>query len=182
MCGGTICKLGTAKHHDKFLPGIDDLSTPGCFGMTELGHGSNVMGIETQVRACIWSLSLNHSLGGYTLNDMLHKVGQIKTGPTNHASACAVLWFRVIKQQACLYDRHLQATYDASRQEFVITTPSNTASKFWIGGAGQHGKVCTVFAQLTVNGRWQGPHVFVVRIRDDGGRLNPGELGTVAGS
>lgn len=30
-------------------------------------------------------------------------------------------------------------------------------------------QVCTVFAQLTVNGKWEGPHVFVVRIRDDDG-------------
>ena len=49
--------------------------------MTELGHGSNVMGIETQ------------------------------------------------------------ATYDEQSMEFVITTPRDTASKFWIGGAAQHGKV-----------------------------------------
>jgi hypothetical protein len=48
-CGGTICKLGTKKHHDAFLDGIDSLALPGCFGMTELGHGSNVMGIETTV-------------------------------------------------------------------------------------------------------------------------------------
>lgn len=27
--------------------------------------------------------------------------------------------------------------------------------------------MCTVFAQLTVGGTWQGPHVFVVRIRND---------------
>ena len=49
-CGGTICKLGTKKHHDAYLDGIDSLALPGCFGMTELGHGSNVMGIETTVR------------------------------------------------------------------------------------------------------------------------------------
>lgn len=49
--GGTIAKLGTAKHHREWLPKIDDLSLPGCFGMTEMAHGSNVMGIETQVRA-----------------------------------------------------------------------------------------------------------------------------------
>jgi acyl-CoA oxidase len=54
LCGGTICKLGTAKHHEAFLPGIDTLALPGCFGMTELGHGSNVMGIETTVSACVF--------------------------------------------------------------------------------------------------------------------------------
>ena len=31
-----------------------------------------------------------------------------------------------------------------------------------------------MFAQLTVGGVWRGPHVFVVRIRDDAGRLAPG--------
>ena len=61
---------------------MDDLTLPGCFGMTELGHGSNVMGIQTE------------------------------------------------------------AEYDASRQQFVINTPHDEASKFWIGGAAQHGKVC----------------------------------------
>lgn len=35
-------------------------------------------------------------------------------------------------------------------------------------------QVCTVFAQLTVRSKWEGPHVFVVRIRDDQGRLMPG--------
>eukprot|EP00889_Picochlorum_renovo_P002956 jgi/Picre1/29986/NNA_005362.t1 len=47
LCGGTIVKLGTEKHHKEFLPKMDTLELPGCFGMTELGHGSNVMGIET---------------------------------------------------------------------------------------------------------------------------------------
>jgi acyl-CoA oxidase len=107
LCGGTICKLGTQKHHDSLLHRLDTLDLPGSFSMTELGHGSNVMGIETT------------------------------------------------------------ATYDPMTQEFVINTPNHEASKFWIGGTGQHGKVTVVFAQLTVAGKWEGPHVFVVRIRDD---------------
>ena len=57
LCGGTICKLGTAKHHEAFLPGIDTLALPGCFGMTELGHGSNVMGIETTVSVTLHKIT-----------------------------------------------------------------------------------------------------------------------------
>jgi acyl-CoA oxidase len=63
--------------------------------MTELGHGSNVMGIETT------------------------------------------------------------AVYDKEARQFIIHTPNDEASKYWIGGSGQHGKVCAVFAQLTVGGQWQ---------------------------
>jgi hypothetical protein len=65
---------------------MDDLTLPGCYGMTELGHGSNVMGIETT------------------------------------------------------------AEYDPSTQVFVINTPNDDASKYWIGGAAQHGKVCALLA------------------------------------
>ena len=64
------------------------LALKGCVlfwhSMTELGHGSNVMGIETT------------------------------------------------------------AVYDEAAGEFVINTPTDTASKFWIGGAAQHGKARTL--------------------------------------
>ena len=96
---------------------MDTLELPGCFGMTELGHGSNVMGIETT------------------------------------------------------------ATYDAAAGQFVLHTPTNEASKMWIGGAAASAKVCCIFAQLTVAGKWEGPHVFVVRLRDDAGNPMPGEEG-----
>ena len=90
--GGTIVKLGTAKHHAAYLDKMDTLELPGCFGMTELGHGSNVMGIETT------------------------------------------------------------AVY--REDGFVLSTPNNEASKFWIGGAGHTAKICCVFAQLTMDGVW----------------------------
>jgi alkylation response protein AidB-like acyl-CoA dehydrogenase len=83
--GWTNMSAALQRHHDKYLHLMDDLRLPGCYGMTELGHGSNVMGIETT------------------------------------------------------------AEYDPSTQEFIINTPNDDASKYWIGGAAQHGKVCFCF-------------------------------------
>ena len=40
-----------------------------------------------------------------------------------------------------LKKNNAQATYDAAAGEFVLHTPSHEASKIWIGGTGQHGKV-----------------------------------------
>jgi acyl-CoA oxidase len=50
LFGGSIQQLGTAKHHDRYLPGVGSLELPGCFAMTETGHGSNVADIETIAR------------------------------------------------------------------------------------------------------------------------------------
>ena len=66
------------------------------------------------------------------------------------------------------------ATYDASKQEFVINTPFRAAWKEYLGNAGQHGKAATVFAQLITNGVNHGVHCFYVPIRDDKGNFLPG--------
>ncbi len=47
LFGSAVHQLGTKKHHDKWLPGIMDLSIPGAFAMTETGHGSDVAAIGT---------------------------------------------------------------------------------------------------------------------------------------
>ncbi|HEY3546498.1 MAG TPA: acyl-CoA dehydrogenase [Propionicimonas sp.] len=49
LFGGAVSNLGTAWHHDTFMPGITSLKLLGCFAMTELGHGSDVAGIETTI-------------------------------------------------------------------------------------------------------------------------------------
>ena len=47
LWGGSVMRLGTAYHHEKYLPATATLDLPGCFAMTEIGHGSNVKDIET---------------------------------------------------------------------------------------------------------------------------------------
>ncbi|XP_007957610.2 acyl-coenzyme A oxidase-like protein [Orycteropus afer afer] len=66
-----------------------------------------------------------------------------------------------------------EATFDLFAQEFVINTPCESAEKMYIGNA-MHGDYATVFAQLIINGRSQGPHCFIVPIRDENGNLYPG--------
>src|SRR4051795_3535089 len=47
LFGGAILHLGTAKHHEAYLRDVASMELPGCFAMTETGHGSNVQALET---------------------------------------------------------------------------------------------------------------------------------------
>lgn len=47
LFGGTVLKLGTKRHHDILLSGIDSLTDVGCFGLTELGYGNNAVCMAT---------------------------------------------------------------------------------------------------------------------------------------
>jgi acyl-CoA oxidase len=47
LCGGAIQQLGTECHHQRYLKAIASLELPGCFAMTETGHGSNVQLLQT---------------------------------------------------------------------------------------------------------------------------------------
>ncbi|MFV2001252.1 MAG: acyl-CoA dehydrogenase [Acidimicrobiia bacterium] len=50
LFGGSIARLGTADHHEEYLDDAGSLVLPGCFAMTETGHGSNVRDLETTAR------------------------------------------------------------------------------------------------------------------------------------
>mmetsp|Transcript_28352 Transcript_28352/g.50648 ORF Transcript_28352/g.50648 Transcript_28352/m.50648 type:complete len:644 (-) Transcript_28352:428-2359(-) len=47
LFGGTVLKLGTQRHHDMLLAGIDSLEDIGCFALTELGFGNNAVEMQT---------------------------------------------------------------------------------------------------------------------------------------
>jgi acyl-CoA oxidase len=47
LFGGAILHLGTEKHHERYLRDVASLDLPGCFAMTETGHGSNVQALST---------------------------------------------------------------------------------------------------------------------------------------
>ncbi|KAJ9563680.1 hypothetical protein OSB04_008840 [Centaurea solstitialis] len=113
LWGGALRFMGTKRHHDKWFKPTESFEVNGCFAMTELGHGSNVRGIETVTR------------------------------------------------------------YDAKTEEFIITTPCESAQKYWIGGAANHATHAVVFSQLEINGVNEGVHAFIAQIRDTDGNVCP---------
>lgn len=50
LFGGSVLQLGTERHHREFLEEIGTMALPGCFAMSETGHGSNVQELETIAR------------------------------------------------------------------------------------------------------------------------------------
>lgn len=119
LFGGAIENLGTTRHHEAYIRPLIDLELPGCFAMTETGHGSDVQSIETT------------------------------------------------------------ATYDPATKEFVIDSPTESATKNYIGGAAETARTAAVFAQLITAGPGEEPtghgvHCLVVPIRDADGTDLPG--------
>ena len=101
-----ITGSGTDEQIALYARDIVEMRIIGCFAMTEMGHGSNVGGLETT------------------------------------------------------------ATYDPRTQEFVIHSPTLTATKWWIGLAGQTATHAAVFARLIIGATDHGVHTFVVPLRD----------------
>lgn len=78
----------------------------GCYAQTELGHGSNIAGIETT------------------------------------------------------------ATFDRENDQFVLNTPTISATKFWPGDMSKHSCYAAVYAKLIIDGKSYGVLPFMVPTRN----------------
>uniref|UniRef100_A0AAF5DFT5 Acyl-coenzyme A oxidase n=2 Tax=Strongyloides stercoralis TaxID=6248 RepID=A0AAF5DFT5_STRER len=58
------------------------------------------------------------------------------------------------------------ATFDLEKDEFVINTPTITATKWWPGNLGKNANVCIVAAQTWIKGKCYGTNNFIVQLRD----------------
>lgn len=61
LFGAAVMHLGTDEQHKKWLPKIMSLKIPGCFAMTETGHGSDVSSIST-------TATYDEKTGNFVLN------------------------------------------------------------------------------------------------------------------
>uniref|UniRef100_A0A0N4Z459 acyl-CoA oxidase n=1 Tax=Parastrongyloides trichosuri TaxID=131310 RepID=A0A0N4Z459_PARTI len=58
------------------------------------------------------------------------------------------------------------ATFDYDKDEFIINTPTITATKWWPGNLGKNANVCIVAAQTWIKGKCYGTNNFIVQLRD----------------
>ncbi|KAE9552040.1 hypothetical protein FO519_004731 [Halicephalobus sp. NKZ332] len=59
------------------------------------------------------------------------------------------------------------ATYDPKTQEWILDTPTVTATKWWPGNLGKSANYTIVMAQLITQGKNHGAHPFFIQVRDE---------------
>ncbi|MDJ0337997.1 acyl-CoA dehydrogenase [Cryobacterium sp. PH31-O1] len=91
LFGAAVLHLGTKSHHDKYLPGIMDLSVPGAFAMTEIGHGSDVASIGT-------TATFDAETGEFVINTPFRAAWKDYLGNAANDGIAAVLFAQLITQ------------------------------------------------------------------------------------
>ncbi|CDW91262.1 acyl-oxidase [Stylonychia lemnae] len=66
------------------------------------------------------------------------------------------------------------STYDDSKKEFIVHTPTVLSQKYWITNSVCHANYAIVFGQTIVKDKNEGVNAFLVRIRDEKGQVMPG--------
>lgn len=68
------------------------------------------------------------------------------------------------------------AVYDSKSDEWIVNSPTTLSQKYWITNGAVHAKHCVVFARLIVDGKDNGIHGVLVRIRDENLKTMPGNV------
>ncbi len=83
LFGGAILQLGSRYHHEKYLTQTGTLELPGCFAMTETGHGSNVRDLQT-------TATYNHQTKSICVHSPDLNAGKEYIGNALHAKMAVV--------------------------------------------------------------------------------------------
>eukprot|EP00921_Rhytidocystis_pertsovi_P008302 GHVQ01013612.1.p1 GENE.GHVQ01013612.1~~GHVQ01013612.1.p1 ORF type:complete len:751 (-),score=81.28 GHVQ01013612.1:452-2704(-) len=102
----TIQNMSDEEQKREWLPAATNFTILGTYAQTELGHGSNVAGLETI------------------------------------------------------------ADFDQKTDEWILSTPTLTATKWWAGGLGKSCTHCVLMSRLRIREKDYGVHPFILQIRD----------------
>ncbi|WP_413250834.1 acyl-CoA dehydrogenase [Sinomonas flava] len=89
LFGAAVLHLGTAEHHRRWLPDIMDLTVPGAFAMTEIGHGSDVASIAT-------TATYDETTGEFVLNTPFRAAWKEYLGNAAKDGIAAVVFAQLI--------------------------------------------------------------------------------------
>ncbi|GAB3582314.1 acyl-CoA dehydrogenase family protein [Calidifontibacter terrae] len=89
LFGGAVARLGTERHHDRYLSAIMNGEILGSFGMTEIGHGSNVQALET-------TITYDHATRELVVNTPVPSATKTYIGNAAKDARMAVIFGRLI--------------------------------------------------------------------------------------
>lgn len=85
--------LGTEKHRERILKGASGKQL-GCFGLTELNHGSNVKGIQTEAH-------YDHQHKEFIINSPNKEAMKFWIGGAAKTTTMSVIWAQLYIEEKC---------------------------------------------------------------------------------
>jgi acyl-CoA oxidase len=161
LFGGAVFQLGTAQHHQLYLEKLGKLELPGCFAMTETGHGSNVRDLET-------TATYNHATRSLCVHSPTEAAGKEYIGNALHSQMAAVFCQLIVDGQNHGIHTVLVPLRDHNHQLLAGVTVKDNGYKMGLNGV-DNGRIwfdnVTVpvqnlldrYGSIDENGQYQSP-------------------------